>query len=144
MVAQNDGDGVGAGNQDPDTEFSEQDLLLGRKASKFFQIICVAAFVVCVIAAIFVFMNVPLDTRMPYEGKYDRSGSGIPMPIALIMSPAVLVLLWRTGNKPDSNNMRKGSRIALYIIGPVFVAVCVYYHFVFAEGILVEGGYLAG
>ena len=142
MVDKNDG--AGAGNRDLDTEFSEQDLLLGRKASKFFQIICVAAFIVCVIVAIFVFMNVPLDTKMPYRGKYNRSGTGIPMPIALIMFPAVLILLWRTGNKPDSHHMRKGSRVGLYIIGPILVAVCVYYHFAIAESILVNGGYLAG
>lgn len=28
--------------------------------------------------AIFVLMNVPWDTRMPYDGRYNRSGSGIP------------------------------------------------------------------
>lgn len=148
MVDKNEGAGSGAGadkrDPDPETEFTEQDLLLGRKASKFVDIICIISFVICILVAIFVFMNVPLDTMMPYDGKYNRSGTGVPMPIALIVFPIFIVIFWRTGKKPDAHHMRKGSRIGLYILGPALMAVSVYFQFVFAQGILVEGGYLAG
>lgn len=49
------------------------------------------AFAACVGIAVFVFINVPWNTRMPYDGKFDRSGSGIPMQIAML---AGLVLLF--------------------------------------------------
>jgi uncharacterized membrane protein YozB (DUF420 family) len=134
----------GQKNEDSEDVLTEQDLILGKKVTKYMRTICVAAFMVCMAVAVFVFISVPLDTSVPYDGKYNRGGGGVPMPITLVLFPVALILLWRTGKKPDAHHMGKGARVAAYIIGTVLVGVCVYYHFVFAEGILVEGGYLAG
>ncbi|GAA3274190.1 hypothetical protein [Paenarthrobacter aurescens] len=135
-----DGKDSGAG-EDPLGELTEQDLLLGKKASKFIDLICIAALVACIAIALFIFMNVPWDTRMPYDGKYNRSGSGIPMQIAMLPCPVVLIGFWRSGKKTDAHHMGKGSRIGLYILGTAIVVACVVGQWVMASGILTAGGY---
>lgn len=133
-----------ANQEVPKIELTQNDLILGMKTVKYVKTICIIAFIACIMIAIFVFINVPLDTKMPYDGKYSRSGGGIPMPMALAMALIVLVFFWRTGKKPKAHHMGKGSRVGTYIVATAMVAGCVYYQFIFAEAILVEGGYLAG
>ena len=140
------GDGVssGAGGEIGGGRFSEEDLLLGKKACKFFDVLCVIAFVACVGIAVFVFINVPWNTRMPYDGKYNRRGTGIPMQIAMLPCMLVLIGLWRSGRKPDAHQMTKGGRIGLYIFGTAMILACAVGQGVMASAILVAGGYIPG
>ena len=124
--------------------FAEQDLLLGKTAAKLMRALCVAGFVVCLGIGIFVSLNVPWDTRMPYDGKYDRSGSGIPMQIAMLPCLVVLFGFWRGGRKPDAHHMRKGSRVGLYILGTGIVVAGVVGQWIMGDAILTAGGYFAG
>ena len=124
--------------------FTEQDLLLGTTAVKFIRALCVVGFVACIAIALFVFTNVPWGTRMPYDGKYDRSGSGIPMQIAMLPCLLVLFGFWRGGRRSDAHRMRKGSRIGLYILGPGIVVAGVLGQWIMGTAILTAGGYFAG
>ena len=92
-----DGASSRPGNEDPLGALTEQDLLLGKRAVEIKTILCVVTFAVCIGIAIFVFMNVPWDTRMPYDGKHNRSGNGIPMQIAMLPILVVLFGFWRSG-----------------------------------------------
>lgn len=123
---------------------TEEDLLLGKKASKFMDGVCVMAFVVCVWIAVFVLTSVPWETRMPYEGKYNWSGSGIPMQIAMLPCLLVLVGLWRSGRKPDAHQMTKAGRLGVYIVGTAMVLACAGAQWGMASAILVTGGYYSG
>jgi hypothetical protein len=139
------GDGVDSnlGDKAEGGGFTEQDLLLGQTAVKFIRALCVVGFVACVGIAIFVFMNVPWDTRMPYDGKYNRSGNGIPMQIAMLPCLVVLFGFWRGGRKSDAHHMRKGSRVGLYILGTGIVVAGVVGQWIMGEAILTAGGYFA-
>lgn len=53
---------------------------------------CAVAFLVCGGIAICVFLSVPWDTRMPYDGKFNRSGGGMPMQIAMFVSLGLLAV----------------------------------------------------
>ncbi|MFM9432355.1 hypothetical protein [Arthrobacter sp. MP_2.3] len=139
-------EGVGS-NPEDQTEgggFTEQDLLLGKTAVKSIRALCAVGFVVCFGIAIFVFMNVPWGTRMPYDGKYNRSGNGIPMQIAMLPCLVVLFGFWRGRKKSDAHQMRKGSRIGLYILGTGIILAAVIGQWIMGQSILVSGGYLAG
>jgi hypothetical protein len=140
------GDGVtsDAGNEDPQGALSDQDLLLGKQAVKIKTILCVVTFVACIGIAVFVFMNVPWDTRMPYDGKYNRSGDGIPMQIAMLPILVVLFGFWRSGKKPGAHHMGRASRVAYYILAPAIIVACVVGQWVMAQAILTAGGYLTG
>lgn len=127
-----------------DGGFTEQDLLLGKTAVTFIRALCALGFVVCVGIAIFVFMNVPWGTRMPYDGKYNGSGNGIPMQVAMLPCLVVPFEFWRGGRKPDAHQMRKGSRVGLDILGPGIVLAAVVGQWIMGQSILVAGGYLAG
>ncbi|TFC44732.1 MULTISPECIES: hypothetical protein [Cryobacterium] len=140
----NDGKSSGAGYEDPLRGLSEQDLILGKRAVKFKTILCVVTFVVSAGIAVFVFVNVPWDTRMPYDGKYNRSGNGIPMQIALLPVLILLFRLWRTGKKPDAHHMGKGSRVGYYILAPAMILACGVAQWVMGQTILTNGGYFAG
>lgn len=96
----------------------------------------------CFGAAVYVFLSVPLTTRLPYSGQYGRNG--IPMPFAV--SPALigLFVLWRDGRKPDAHHMRKGPRIGVYTFGTLLVGGIVYAQWLIAEALLIEGGVLSG
>jgi hypothetical protein len=135
------GTSSGAEDEAADDGFTAEELRLGKRASKYMNILCLAAFGACVGIAIFVFLNVPWDTRMPYDGKYNRSGSGIPMQIAMLPALVVLFGLWRAGRKPDSHEMRAGSRIGVYTLGTALIVGCVVSQWVMAIGILIAGGY---
>jgi hypothetical protein len=98
-------------------QLTQDDLRLGQKAAKYTRILCVVGSVVCLAIALFVFMSVPWDTRLPYDGKYNRSGSGIPMQVAMIPALAVLVGFWISGRKPDAHKMNRASRGVAYRYG---------------------------
>ncbi|MFL4474226.1 hypothetical protein ACIPVK_09525 [Paeniglutamicibacter sp. MACA_103] len=123
---------------------SEEDLLFAKKIVKLDRTICVIALAACVGAAIFVFMNVPADTRVPYDGKYDRSGAGIPMQIALLLAPAFLLKLWWSTKKKDAHRMSKKGSIGSIVLGSFLVAVCVLGQSLFVKSILTVGGYFTG
>ncbi|MFL4474225.1 hypothetical protein ACIPVK_09520 [Paeniglutamicibacter sp. MACA_103] len=127
-------------SQDP----TERDLLLGKQAINIYRITLMIALLACVGAAIFVFMNVPSETRMPYDGKYDRSGAGIPMQIALLLAPAFLLKLWWPSGKPDMHRMGRKSRIGVHVVGPLWAVVCLTLQWFFVKSILTLGGYFAG
>lgn len=139
-----DGTSSGAKNEAEGDGFTEQDLLLGKTAVKFIHTLCVVGFLACLGIALFVFTNVPWDTRMPYDGKYNRSGSGIPMQIAMLPCLVVLFGFWRGGKNPDANQMRKGSRVGLYVLGTAIVLACAVGQWVMASEILIAGGYFPG
>jgi hypothetical protein len=143
-VGVNDGDGSGNRGEDSLRGLSEQDLVLGMRAVKIKTILCVVALVAAVGIALFVFMNVPWDTRMPYDGKYNRSGTGIPMQIAMLPMVFVLISFWRTGKKPDAHHMGKKTRTAYYILAPAMIVMCAVGQWVMGREILINGGYLAG
>ena len=121
---------------------TEQDLALGKIAAKYSAVICSVALAVSLGIALYVVFNVPLNTRLPYQGQYGRNG--IPMPFALL--PVVLVLsgLLRGSVKPDAHHMGKGSRGGLYIVGTAMVIGCIILQSVFARALLIEGGALPG
>lgn len=137
-------DNSGIGKVDPLGELDSEDLRLGRKAVKIKTVFCIVAFAVCVVIAGFIFINVPWGTRMPYQGKYNHSGSGIPMQVAMLPSLLVLLSFWRTGKKPTAHHMGKKTRIAYYILAPAIILACVVAQWGMARSILVAGGYLAG
>jgi hypothetical protein len=132
------------GKGDLPDKFTEEDLLLGKKACEFLGVLCVIAFVACVGIAVFVFINVPWNTRMPYDGKFNRSGSGIPMQIAMLVGLVLLFGLWRAARKPDAHHMKKGSRVGAYIFGSGMILACAIIQWVMASSILIAGGYFPG
>lgn len=140
----NDGVSSTSGKDEPADKLTEHDLLLGRKASRYLRFLCVAGFLACVGTAIFVFMNVPWDTRMPYDGKYNRSGTGIPMQIAMLPILAVIFSLWRSAAKPDSHQMNKASRVVSYALGTAIVLGGVIGQWIMGQSILAAGGYFLG
>lgn len=125
-------------------DLTQEDLRLGKRAVSIKTKLCVFAFLLCLGIAIFVFASVPIDTRMAYDGKYNRSGSGIPMPIAMLPALVLLFLIWRSGKKPDSHHMGRGSRGAYYILAPLLILGCVVAQFTFARSILEGAGFFAG
>ena len=133
--------GSGVGKDHWMGELTNGDLRLGKKAVRFKTVLCAIGFVLGLGIAIFVFLSVPWDTRMPYDGKFSRDGSGIPMPIAMLPCLALLFGLWRSGRKPDAHHMGKGSRIAYYILAPALIVGCVWGQWVIGESILTAGGY---
>ena len=115
-------------------ELSEQDFLLGKRATQIIDIMCVLAFVACAGIAIYVFLSVPFSTRMDYSGQFGRNG--IPMPVAMLVILVVLFLFWRTGKKPDAHHMGKAERIGLYVLGSGITVGCVVGQCVMAQSIL--------
>lgn len=132
-----------AKKEDLRRQLTEEDLLLGKKASKFFDVLCVIALAACAGIIVFVFTNVPWNTRMPYEGKYNYSGTGIPMQIALLPCVLVLLGLWRSGRKPDAHEMTKAGRIGVYTFGTAMIAGCAWGQWIMGEAILTAGGFFA-
>lgn len=128
------------GPERPARELTEEDLLLGKKAVRVIEIMCLAAMVVCAGIAVFVFASVPLDTKLPYSGQFSRAG--IPMPIAMLAVFLVLVGLWRATKKPDAHHLSKGARVRVPILGAVLILAFVGAQWAMAHAILVEGGAL--
>lgn len=139
-----DGSSSAARKEERRAQLTEEDLLRGKKASKFLDVLCVIAFVACVGIAVFVLSSVPWDTRMPYDGKYNQSGSGIPMQIAMLPCLLVLVSLWQSGRKPDAHQMTKAGRFGVYVVGTAMVLACGGAQWGMASAILEAGGYSSG
>jgi hypothetical protein len=74
----------GAADEPVPKGFTAEDLRLGKRAAGHVRIVSAVAFLTCVGITLFVFLNVPWDTRMPYDGKY--SSNGIPMQLALLVT----------------------------------------------------------
>ncbi|MBP3042944.1 hypothetical protein KKR91_07995 [Arthrobacter jiangjiafuii] len=127
-------DNPSAQNQHRLRELTEQDLLLGKKASRIIDILCLVGLIACTGIAVYIFMSVPLGARMSYSGQFGRNG--IPVPVAMLVVLVVLFLFWRGGKKPDAHHMGKGGRIVLYILGPAIVVGCVAGQLVMAQSIL--------
>lgn len=66
------------------------------------------------------------------------------MQIAMLPCLVVLFGFWRGGKKPDANQMRKGSRVGLYVLGTAIVLACAVGQWVMASEILIAGGYFPG
>lgn len=133
-----------AGKDGPQVALSEEDLLLGRRAAKYINILCACGLAICILIALFVFANVPWDTRMPYDGKYNRAGTGIPMQIAMLPVLGMIIVLWRSARKSDSHQMNKASRAVSYVLGTAIVLGGILGQWTMGQTILVSGGYLPG
>ena len=66
------------------------------------------------------------------------------MPIAMLPILVVLIGFLRTASKPDAHIMGRGSSIAMFIFGAVLFVGGIAAQWVFARGILIEGGALSG
>lgn len=119
-----------------------EDLELGKKAIKFASILSAIALVVGVAITIYVFMSVPWNTMLPYEGRHGRNG--LPMQVAMFLCLLMQFLLWRVGKKPTAHHMGRTSRGAYYVLAPMMIVGVVWGHWVIAKSILVEGGALSG
>jgi hypothetical protein len=133
------GSGV-AGGSDGEG-FTAEQLRFSWKDARILSLICVGALVVCIGMAVFVFTSVPWETRMPYDGKYNYSGSGIPMQIALLPVLVPILGMWRAVARPEKSPRTKAGRIRAYILLAVFVSVCMFAQWTLSESILVAGGY---
>jgi hypothetical protein len=102
----------------------------------------VSALLVCIGMTVFVLMSVPWDTRMPYDGKYNRSGSEIPMQIALLPVLVPILGIRRAVGRPEKSPRTKAGRVRVYILVAVFVSFCMIAQWTFSKSILVAGGYL--
>lgn len=127
-----DKDGVGG--------LTAEDLELGKRAVKIIGILAAVALAVSIGITVFVFMSVPWETRLPYEGQYGRNG--LPMQVAMSMCILSQVIFWRVGKKPTAHHMGKASRGLYYVLAPVMIVGAVWGQCVLAKSILVEGGAL--
>jgi hypothetical protein len=143
-LANDDDVGSGVGKDHRVGELTQRDLRLGKKAFRVKTVLCGIGFFACLGIAIFVFLSVPWHTRMLYDGKYSRDGSGIPMQIAMLPCLAVLLGFWRSGRKPDAHHMSKGSRTVYYILSPAIIVGCVWGQWTMGESILTAGRYFTG
>lgn len=124
----------GAGNEHWLGELTEQDFLLGKRATLIIDILCVFAFIACAGIAIYVFLSVPFGTRMDYSGQFGRNG--IPIPVAMLVTLVALFLFWRTGRKSDAHHMGKVERVGLYVLGSAITVGCVVGQLVMAQSVL--------
>lgn len=134
----------GTGKDKSKVPLSAEDLVLGREAAKFLNVLCLCGFAACVAIALFIFANVPWDTRMPYDGKYNRAGTGIPMQIAMLPALVVVVGIWRSVRKADSHEMNRASRVVSYVLGTPMVLGGILGQWIMGHSILMAGGYLPG
>jgi hypothetical protein len=137
-----DGAGFGVASGSDGEGFTAEQLRFSQKDARNLSLLCVGALVVCICMAVFVFTSVPWETRMPYDGKYNRSGSGIPMQIALLPVLVPILGMWRASRRLEKSPRTKAGRIRIYILLAVFVSVCMIAQWTMSEEILVAGGYL--
>lgn len=124
--------------------FTEQDLVLGKRAVRIILVICPVVIVALLVIAVYVYQSVPLDTRLPYGGRGGRSGRGIPMPIAVMLCFIFPYMWWRTLRKPNAHHMRKGSRGMLYLGAALMLPGAIIGQLIIAQALLVEAGVLPG
>jgi hypothetical protein len=138
-----DGVSAGAGDQSGVEGFTEEELRLSKKDARNLSLLCLGGLLICIGMAVFTLMSVPWDTRMPYDGKYNRSGSGIPMQIALLPVFVPILGIWRSVKRPEAKPRTQAGRVRAYILMMVFISVCVLGQWIMGEAILAAGGYLA-
>jgi hypothetical protein len=138
-----DGFSPGGGNQSSVAGFMGEELRLSKKDAKNLSLLCLGGLLICIGMAVFTLASVPWDTRMPYDGKYNRSGSGIPMQIALLPIFVPLFGIWRSVKRPEAKPRTQAGRVRAYVLMVVFISVCVVGQWTFVNGILVAGGYLS-
>lgn len=126
----------------PRSSFTEEELRLGNRAMNYMRIICVFAIVACLGMAIYVFQAVPLDTVLPYDGRY--ASNGMPVLIAMLLPLLFPAGLFRAARKSDADQMHIGSRRMAYILGSVLVFGAIGAQGYLAQWSLVQGGALPG
>lgn len=131
----------GAADGSGEKGFNAEQLHVSRKDARNLSLICVGALLACVGIAVFVFMNVPWETRMPYEGKYNQSGTGIPMQVAMLPVLVPILGIWRAVGRPEKNPRTKAGRVRAYVLAVAFATVCLIVQWTMANAILVAGGY---
>lgn len=68
-----------------------------KKAALVRDVLYTLALLSCIGLAVYVFQNVPLDTRLPTNGRRGREGT--PVPYAMLMPPAVMMIIWWVGRR---------------------------------------------
>lgn len=63
---------------------TEQDLMLGRKASKYIDVLCLVALAIVLVVAVYVFISVPLDGCRTVAGLV---GTAFLCPSSSLLSP---------------------------------------------------------
>lgn len=121
-----------------------KDLVLGKRVVRIVFILCLVAFVALVVIAVYMYQSVPLDTRMPYDGRGGRSGRGIPMPIAVMICFIFPFVWWRALRKPNAHQIGKGTRVTVCIGASVMLPGAILGQLVIAQALLVEAGVLPG
>lgn len=142
MAALMNDDARASGDSDSESGLTPEDLELGKKAVKFVSLLSVIALVVALGISFYVFMSVPWDTKLPYNGRFGRNG--LPMPFVMLLCLILLVMFWRVGKKPTAHHMGKAARGAYYVIAPAMILGVVWGQWILARSILVEGGALPG
>jgi len=71
--------------------FSEEDLLLGKKACRYIDILSTSALLACAGIAAFVFLNVPWNTFHSDAGKY---GGNARVALYILGTSMVLLCVW--------------------------------------------------
>lgn len=138
-----DGVNPGDGDQSGVEGYTVEELRLGKKDARNLSLLCIGGLLICIGMAVFTLTSVPWDTRMPYDGKYNQSGSGIPMQIALLPVFVPILGIWRSVKRPEAKPRTQAGRVRAYVLLAVFISVCVLGQWVFVNGILVAGGYLS-
>lgn len=64
------------------------------------------------------------------------------MQIAMMPVLVPILGIWRAAGRTEKHPRTTAGRLRAYILVVVFVSVCVIGQWIFAEGILVAGGYL--
>lgn len=119
---------------------TESDLVLGKRAIRIMTILGAAALVVCIGIAVYVFQNVPMDTRLSYSGRFGRNG--IPMPLAITVMPLVLALMLRPSRGGRAHHMGRNKRVAYYVLQSAVFIAAVWGQWVMAELLMAEAGLL--
>lgn len=136
--------GVGEVDEHVPDGLTEQDLILGKRLVRFVFVLTLVATVAILAMAVYTYLNVPLDTRMPYDGRRGRSGRGIPMPIAVMISFTVPFLCWQTLRKRNAHKVGKGTRGTVYVVASLMLATAVFGQWAITQAIFAEAGVLPG
>lgn len=135
---------VNSEDEKPSVKFTERDRELGVRANRVFLVLSVIVFILCVGVAIVALFILPMDTRLAYNGRLGRNG--IPMPIALAITPLAVFFTVRPllKPKPDVNHMDKGGRMIIYWIGVPMLLLFLYGQWIIAESMLSDAGAFPG
>lgn len=78
-------------------ELSDAERRSLKKAALVRDVLYALALLSCIGLAVYVFQNVALDTRLPTNGRRGREGT--PVPYAMLMPPAVMMVIWWVGRR---------------------------------------------